>query len=405
MSFLNLISDIFKENLIQTPIQLKQQYKGNETSENLKTEAEIQVLLVLEEYINTNIISHKLPIDEDFVWEVANSFLFGEIYPSFFSIAPELILSLMEELGYDKEENLDESCNSSNPASASNSLVVTPNKSPSLLLKNDNNYSQFSESFSKEESDNTASAGVSKLNALFEDFCSKNEFEANESDELIPSQKNEEKDNDSDDLLNDFKKKKQINRFSSFSGSSTTGRSIVIQSKKRMRLKIRSPCKDSSSSVMSKATGENLKKSPGTKTQNILTDDDNGKKRPRTYLITDTPDHKQKTTIIRTKQEKIRKRFSFQPLSTNSNLNNNSLPVIPDTPVKDDNRFINNSEPMPPIGIISSREIKISQTCIDMENKTYLENGSLFLNFLRKYDLNKLFKIQIVLNYLIAKRY
>lgn len=182
-------------------------------------------MLVLEEYINTNIISHKPPIDEDFVWEVANSvrwisqtfkekfkiekFLFGEIYPSFFSIAPELILSLMEELGYDKEENLDESCNSSNPASASNSLVVTPNKSPSLLLKNDNNYSQFSESFSKEESDNTASAGVSKLNALFEDFCSKNEFEANESDELIPSQKNEEKDNDSDDLLNDFKKKKQ----------------------------------------------------------------------------------------------------------------------------------------------------------------------------------------------------
>lgn len=104
-----------------------------------------------------------------------------------------------------------------------------------------------------------------------------------------------------------------------------------------MRLKIRSPCKDSSSSVMSKATGENLKKSPGTKTQNILTDDDNGKKRPRTYLITDTPDHKQKTTIIRTKQEKIRKRFSFQPLSTNSNLNNNSLPVIPDTPVKGKN--------------------------------------------------------------------
>lgn len=180
--------------------------------------------MALEEYINSNSSSSKISIDEDFVWEVANSvrwisqtfkekfkiekFLFGEIYPSYFAIAPELILSLMEELGYDKEENLDESCNSSNAASASNSLLVTPNKSPNRLLKNDNNYSQFSESFSKDEAPNSTLGGISKLNALFEDFCPKNEIESNENDELAPSQKNEEKDNDSDDLLNDFKKKK-----------------------------------------------------------------------------------------------------------------------------------------------------------------------------------------------------
>ena len=102
-----------------------------------------------------------------------------------------------------------------------------------------------------------------------------------------------------------------------------------------MRLKIRSPCRESSSSS-NKTMLENTKKSPQAKDKNMLTmtDDDNGKKRPRSYLITDTPDHKQNTTIIRTKQEKIRKRFSFQPLNPNSNTNNNSLPVVPDTPVK-----------------------------------------------------------------------
>lgn len=111
----------------------------------------------------------------------------------------------MEELGYDKEDNLDESCNSSNPASASNSLHISPNKSPSCLLKNDNNYSQFSENT---EQTNTTPAGSSRLNALFEDFCTKNELDLDENNDQVQNQKNEEKDNDSDDLLNDFKKKK-----------------------------------------------------------------------------------------------------------------------------------------------------------------------------------------------------
>ncbi len=53
-------------------------------------------------------------------------------------------------------------------------------------------------------------------------------------------------------------------------------------------------------------------------------------KRPRTYLITDTPDHKQNATIITTRQEKLRKRFSFQQF----NSPNTSLPIVPDTPVK-----------------------------------------------------------------------
>lgn len=55
-----------------------------------------------------------------------------------------------------------------------------------------------------------------------------------------------------------------------------------------------------------------------------------GQKRPRTYLITDTPDHKQNSTIITTRQEKLRKRFSFQQFTSAAA----SLPSVPDTPVK-----------------------------------------------------------------------
>ena len=55
-------------------------------------------------------------------------------------------------------------------------------------------------------------------------------------------------------------------------------------------------------------------------------EDSTSNKRPRACLITDTPDHKQNSTIITTKQEKLRKRFSIQQF--------NALPVVPDTPIK-----------------------------------------------------------------------
>lgn len=141
-----------------------------------------------------------------------------------------------------------------------------------------------------------------------------------------------------------------------------------------MRLKIRSPCKSPGKSIQvntinpnkrSIAINDMSRKSPRVKEKpanNLLTSDIDtdaaGKKRPRTYLITDTPDHKQNTTIIRTKQEKIRKRFSFQQFSSSSSsTNTNSLPIIPDTPVKDDNRFLNSTEPgaAPALPIINSR--------------------------------------------------
>ncbi len=67
----------------------------------------------------------------------------------------------------------------------------------------------------------------------------------------------------------------------------------------------------------------------------VLSDIDGAgeKKRPRSYLITDTPDHKQNATIITTRQEKLRKRFSFQQFA-NSASSPSILPSVPDTPVK-----------------------------------------------------------------------
>jgi hypothetical protein len=58
---------------------------------------------------------------------------------------------------------------------------------------------------------------------------------------------------------------------------------------------------------------------------------ENGK-RPRTCLITDTPDHKQKSTIITIKQEKLIKRLSAQLFNETNNLR------IPDTPEKLSNK-------------------------------------------------------------------
>ena len=64
--------------------------------------------------------SSKFVVDDDWVWEIANQirwlsqtfrdkfkidkFVFGEIYAGFHAAAPEFVLNLMEELGYDKED-------------------------------------------------------------------------------------------------------------------------------------------------------------------------------------------------------------------------------------------------------------------------------------------------------------
>jgi hypothetical protein len=80
----------------------------------------IQVLLKIENYILSNTIGSRVRVDDDCVWEIANSvrwisqtfkekfkiekFLFGDIYAAYFAQASDFIQSLMEELGYDKDE-------------------------------------------------------------------------------------------------------------------------------------------------------------------------------------------------------------------------------------------------------------------------------------------------------------
>jgi hypothetical protein len=126
-----------------------------------------------------------------------------------------------------------------------------------------------------------------------------------------------------------------------------------------MKLKIRSPIKSSPQSLMKNAKQRNIamndlsqRKSPRIKDKIIskLSKFENAletrfmflyflkniddalaenRKRPRTCLVTDTPDHKQNSTIIAIKQEKVRKRFFTQILS-----NSKILPTIPDTPEK-----------------------------------------------------------------------
>jgi len=193
---------------------------------------------------------NKTKVDDDWVWEIANSirwlsqhfkekfkiekFLFGEIYATYHPILPDFIISLMEELGYDKEDNNDtddngaqSSLNSSAPASASGSPLATPVKpspfkgsQPPTLAAN--NVSSFAASFTSQYSNNlTFTGGIS---SLFEDLSSQtiqnsqttnvnassifndsNENDDNNNTTLTNNQSNE---NNSDDVLDEFKKKK-----------------------------------------------------------------------------------------------------------------------------------------------------------------------------------------------------
>lgn len=89
-----------------------------------KYRGQLQILLQIELYLieNLNVQTNKVRIDDDWIWEIANvmrwlsqvfkdkfkieKYLFSEIYANYFAVAPEFILNLMEELGYDKEDQL-----------------------------------------------------------------------------------------------------------------------------------------------------------------------------------------------------------------------------------------------------------------------------------------------------------
>ena len=110
------LEEILKENLYKSSIVLRQKYADDELSEKLKLEGQLQVLLQIENYIvaNQSPNSNKVRVDDDAVWDIANSirwvkqkfkdfkierFLFGEIYANYYLNSPDFIASLMEELG------------------------------------------------------------------------------------------------------------------------------------------------------------------------------------------------------------------------------------------------------------------------------------------------------------------
>jgi hypothetical protein len=250
----------------------------------------LQVLLQIENYIVQN--GPKSKVDDDWVWEIANlirwlsqtfkekfkieKFLFGEIFTAYHSNSPEFILSLMEELGYDKDDNNgdDKDSNSgfdstSESSSALASPLATPHKSPfknssqatnSVLKANASVSSQHTiatsicnnltnHSYLREDSSSNCSyTFVGGITSLFEDYsqtnfssqlnatCSNNN---NNNNSLFNDSNENDNDNNltlandnTDILLNELNKKKTVNRFTDYSSNM---RSIVVQ-RKRVRI-------------------------------------------------------------------------------------------------------------------------------------------------------------------------
>lgn len=180
-------------------------------------------------------------MDEDWVWEIANSirwlkqtfkdfkierFLFGEIYANYFQNASDFIVSLMEELGYDKDENADSSSNSPNgtpmkkpaiPLNDSNSEQATTAKDTIPLSSSSKFLAQLSHSNSNQalnylrEDSNSNYSFTGGVNSLFEDEYperannNNNDSDLNDNDEQSQNTHNLD---DSDKLLGDLKKKK-----------------------------------------------------------------------------------------------------------------------------------------------------------------------------------------------------
>ena len=221
----------------------------------------------------------KSKVDDDWVWEIANStrwlsqhfkekfkiekFLFGDIYATYHQILPDFVISLMEELGYDKEDNTDtddnaQSCSSVAPSTTGSPLATpiksSPVKNVQQLISNSitanfnsssssqqnpiiNNF--INQSYLREDSNSNCSnlTFVGGFNSLFEDLSQTNcnsqsgfNGNTNNNNNSIFNDSNENDDNNnttitntfandnSDDLLDEFKKKKTyaINVFCCF---------------------------------------------------------------------------------------------------------------------------------------------------------------------------------------------
>ncbi len=191
-------------------------------------------------------VDDKVDSDEDGIWEIANSirwlnhtfkdkfkiekFIFGEIYSMYYATAPDFIIGLMEELGYDKDEKLNESSEkneekdvkSPDSLSAYNSSHLSTNvaKSPTLpnnsIIEPSTNEQVSKNSFVLESarisqnSLNISSQQITfaRVNNLFEEFETKFESEETEQDYSISQNLICLTENSGNDLLDDFKKKR-----------------------------------------------------------------------------------------------------------------------------------------------------------------------------------------------------
>lgn len=347
-----MVDRMLKDHLLKSGIELRQKYADDLGSEKLRVEGQVQVMLQIENYIFGNVRDGKVRVDDDWVWDIANSirwlkqtfkdfkierFLFGEIYANYSLNAPEFISSLMEELGYDKEDNNASESSSEDESVHSPTIPLNTSDSTGNKLKIISSSSKFLSQLSQtacNEDTNSNFSLMGGVNSLFEDdeeVSTDVGFDGQNDEESCSQQYFGGGDREKVDILDEFIKKKSTNnKGSSFVQSSM--RSIVIQ-KKRTRLKIRSPFKSPTKSMTS---SKQSRRSPRIKDKQIILPGDE-KKRPRSYLITDTPDHKQNSTIITTRQEKLRKRFSFQISNASASSPSVILPSVPDTPVKSAN--------------------------------------------------------------------
>lgn len=219
----------------------------------IKKRGQIQVLLQIENYIvsNTSTSSSKVKVDEDWIWDIANTirwlkqtfkdfkiekFLFGEIYANYFQSATDFILNLMEELGYDKDDNTnnnnESNSNSSNSSPTKNNsstqhlndsnneqtkqtnlsqittnTTIPLSMSSKLLSQLTHSNSNTALSFLREDSNSNYSF-TGGVNSLFEDEYperNNNESDLNEYDD----QSQNTNFDDGDKLLTDLKKKKK----------------------------------------------------------------------------------------------------------------------------------------------------------------------------------------------------
>ena len=188
---------------------------------------QLQILLQIELYLieNLNAQTNKVRIDDDWIWEIANvmrwlsqvfrdtfkieKYLFSEIYANYFQAAPEFILNLMEELGYDKEDSQITSPgkSSQSPSNKQQRTSLTSNSEQNEKQQQQQVNHSFSSNNDSVVSNYTVLFGV---DSLFEEENDSDVHDTsnNNGEEVAGSSQSQKATFDQDDPLNSFIKKK-----------------------------------------------------------------------------------------------------------------------------------------------------------------------------------------------------